>query len=335
MKAVVLHRHGDNDAFVLEDNFPRPEPGTEDLLIRVRATSLNYHDIFTRRGMPGIDLEFPLIVGCDVAGEVVEVGEEVDGWRPGDRVLFDPINRTQFGMIGETTPGGLAEFMVAPAHQALAIPKGVSFDEAACLPMAYATAYRMMVARGKISRGEKVVILGASGGVGTACVQIAMLMGAEVVACASSADKLDRLAELGAHHLVDYTRRPFREQVIELFGKPNVFGTGGGADVIVNFTGGDTWVESLKCLAKGGRVLTCGATAGYAPKTDLRYIWSFEQTIVGSNGWLREDIAALMVHLERKEIFPAISTRKPLEEAVEAMELLESRSTFGKIVITQ
>lgn len=333
MRALVLYEHGGNDKFRFETDFPTPTPGPGELLVQVRATSLNHHDVFTRRGMPGINLRFPLIVGCDVAGEIVALGDGVDDWAIGDRVLFDPINRTKFEMIGETRPGGLADYIAAPAHQALRIPDDISFETAACLPMAYATAYRMMVTRGAVGAGERVVILGASGGVGTACVQIAKMNGAEVVACAGSDASLERLTQLGADHGINYRAAAFHEEVIKLFGKPNVFGTGGGADVIVNCTGGDTWVQSMKCLAKNGRMLTCGATAGYDPKTDLRYIWSFEHTIIGSNGWLRSDIEALIGHVQHGKITPVIGHVARLEDAASAMEMLDARTGFGKIVV--
>lgn len=334
MRAAVLYNHGGNDRFVLERDFAIPSVAAGELLVRVKATSLNHHDIFTRRGMPGIDLRFPLIVGCDIAGEVVAVGDGVTQWQPGDRVLFDPINRTRFEMLGETRPGGLAEYTTAPAHQAVRIPEGLSYETAACMPMAYATAHRMMVTRGRVARGERVVVLGASGGVGTACVQLAKVLGAEVVACAGTAENLAALAALGADHLINYRETSFDREIIKLFRKPNVFGTGGGADVIVNYTGGETWQPSFKCLAKGGRLLTCGATAGFAVSTDLRYLWSFEHTVIGSNGWLREDIEAMMEHTQAGRLQAVIDEVAPLDRVVEMMDRLENRRTIGKLVIT-
>ena len=266
------------------------------MLIRVRASSLNYHDVFTRRGMPGIKVPMPLIMGLDVAGEIAEVGPGVEGWSVGDRVLVDPINRVEGGLMGETMHGGLAELCRARAHQLVRIPDDVSFVDAAALPVAYGTAHRMLVSKGNVRAGDKVMILGASGGVGVCCVQLAKQAGAEVVACASTAAKLDRLHALGADHLINYAERDFVQEVFALYGKPSRRGAnvGNGLDVVVNFTGGDTWVKSMRCLKVGGRLLTCGATAGYDPKEDIRFIWTFELEIRGSNGWQRSDIEALL-----------------------------------------
>ena len=174
-----------------------------------RASSLNYHDVFTRRGMPGIKVPMPLIMGLDVAGEIAAVGPGVSGWSVGDRVLVDPINRVEGGLMGETMHGGLAELCRARAHQLIRIPDDVSFVDAAALPVAYGTAQRMMVYQRQRAAGEKVLILGASGGVGVCCVQLAKQPGAIVIACASTPAKLDRLRALGADHVVNYAERDF------------------------------------------------------------------------------------------------------------------------------
>src|ERR1700722_12719706 len=193
MKAVVLRDHGGNDRLCYETGFLAPVPGEGDVVLRVRACSFNYHDVFTRRGMPGIRIPMPAIMGLDVAGEIVAIGPGVQGWSVGDRVVADPINRVEGGLMGETVHGGLAELCRARAHQLVRIPDDVSFVDAAALPVAYGTAHRMLVSKGNIRAGDKVMILGASGGVGVCCVQLAKQAGAEVVACASTAEKLDRL----------------------------------------------------------------------------------------------------------------------------------------------
>ena len=164
------------------------------------------------------------------------------------------------------------------------MPDALSYVDAACLPTAYGTAHHMMVGRAKVARGERVLILGAAGGVGTACVQLARLAGAEVIACASSAAALDKLRALGAHHVIDTSRQDVLGEVIRLFGKPSPWG-GGGVDVVVNYLGGDSWGRSLACLCRGGRLVTCGASAGPEVRTDLRFVWSLEIDIIGSNGW--------------------------------------------------
>src|SRR5271168_3158490 len=183
MRALVLREHG-MGGLSLETGFPDPVPGTGDVVVRVRAASLNYHDVFTRRGMPGIKIPMPIIMGLDVAGEIVAVGPGVAGWAVGDRVLVDPINRVEGGLMGETVHGGLAELCRARAHQLIRLPDGITDAQAAALPVAYGTALRMMYTNGGVKKGEKVLILGASGGVGVCCLMLAKLAGAEVVACA-------------------------------------------------------------------------------------------------------------------------------------------------------
>lgn len=338
MRAMVLREHGGLDKLSFDTNFPDPEIGPGDVLIRVRATSLNYHDIFTRRGMPGIKIPLPVIMGLDVAGEIVKVGEGVEGWKAGDRVLVDPLNRVEGGLMGETTNGGLAELCKARAHQLLRVPDNVSFEQAAALPVAYGTAHRMMTTNGQVKAGEKVLILGASGGVGVCCVQLAKIAGAYVIACAGSAEKGERLKELGADEVILYTQEDFMKAVRERHGRPARVGGGssvnGGVDVVVNFTGGDTWVKSLRTLKLGGRILTCGATAGYDPAEDLRVIWTFELQVRGSNGWEREDLEKLFDLVSSGKLTARIDKAFPLEQAADALRMLDERTVIGKVVVT-
>ena len=333
MRAMVVREHGGLDRLVLEKRFPDPDPGPGDVVVAVRATSLNYHDVFTLRGMPGIKIPMPAIMGLDLAGEVAEIGAGVDGWAVGDRVLVDPIDRVRGGLMGETIHGGLAERCRAGAHQLIRIPPGVSFADAAALPVAYGTAHRMMVTQGRVTAGERVLILGASGGVGTCCVFLAKMAGATVVACASSETKIKRLYELGADHVIDYARGDFMAEVHARFGKPHRRRADGGVDVVINVTGGDTWVPSLRCLRRGGRLLTCGATAGFDPKTDIRYIWTFELQILGSNGWTQDDLVTLLQMIEERRLSPVIDRIVPLSEAREGLRLLVDREVIGKVIV--
>ena len=220
MRAVVLREHGGPDALRLETDFPDPECGPGEVVVRVRSTSLNYHDIFTRNGMPGIRIRMPMICGLDVAGEIAETGPDAGPWKPGDRVLIDPRNRVEGGLVGETIHGGLAEYCRAPTHQLIRIPDVVTFDQAASLPVAYGTAHRMMLTIGKVTAGDTVLILGASGGVGTGALLLARMAGAEVVVCASSEDKMQRLRALGAHHAMTYMDNEFHKGIYQLYGKP-------------------------------------------------------------------------------------------------------------------
>lgn len=335
MKALVLREHGGNDRLRIEADFPDPHPGAGDVIVRVRAASLNYHDVFTRRGMPGIRVPLPAIMGLDVAGEIAALGAGVTGWSVGQRVLVDPINRVEGGLMGETTHGGLAGLCRARAHQLIAIPDAVSFTEAAALPCAYGTAYRMMYTNGHVRQGERVLILGASGGVGVCCLQLAKLAGAEVIACAGTDVKAQRLAALGADHTINYATSDFAKEIYARYGKPARRGAGvdHGVDVVVNYTGGDTWVKSLRVLKVGGRLLTCGATAGYDPAEDIRFIWTFELKVLGSNGWMRDDIAALLRLVQERKLQVLIDHVFPLEDAAEGLRRLEERQVFGKFVV--
>jgi len=336
MKAAVVREHGGPDRLNFETGFPDPTPGEGDVIVAVKAASLNYHDVFTRRGMPGIKVPMPAIMGLDVAGEIAEVGPGVSGWKKGDRVVVDPINRVEGGLMGETIHGGLAELCRARAHQLVRIPDGVSYADAAALPCAYGTALRMMTTNGHVAKGEKVLILGASGGVGVCCLQLAKLAGAEVVACAGTDAKARRLMELGADKTINYTEKDFVKEAYAMYGKPTRRGAGTdlGLDVVVNYTGGDTWVKSLRVLKVGGRLLTCGATAGFDPKEDIRFIWTFELKVLGSNGWMRTDIEKLLELVQSGKLKVLVDKTFKLEEAREALRVIEDREVFGKIVVT-
>ncbi len=335
MKAVVLTEHGGNDKFVLDAHYPDPRPDAGDVVLRVRACTLNYHDIFTRNGMPGIKVPLPIVIGIDLAGEIVEVGREVAGFKVGDRVVVDPIDRVKGGLMGEMFDGGFAEYVRVPAHMLVRLDGAISFAEAAAIPCAYGTAHRMTITRGKIRAGEKVLVLGASGGVGSCCVQLAKSAGATVIAAASSQEKLDKLAALGADIGLNYAEGDWVKECQQRFGRARVGPRDqGGIDVVINFTGGDTWTKSLRVMRRDGRMLTCGATAGYDPKEDIRFIWTFELNITGSNGWGREDVEALLAMARDGRLKPELHhERFPLERAAEAMAALESRAFFGKIVI--
>ncbi|MBT5514614.1 MAG: zinc-binding dehydrogenase [Rhodospirillaceae bacterium] len=334
MKAAVILEHGGPGCIAIDNDFSAPTPGPGDVVVKVGATSLNYHDIFTRRGMPGINVPMPCIMGLDFAGEISEIGGDVTDWKVGQRVLVDPVDRVgPGGLIGEMWHGGLAEFCSVPAHHLVALPDNVSFEQAACLPVAYGTAHRMMYTVGDVQKDDKVLILGASGGVGTCAVLLAKARGCEVIVCASTDEKLKRLAELGADHGINYTQEEFHKWVWNAFGKPHRRQWDKGVDVVVNFTGGDTWVSSLKVVHRGGKILTCGATAGYDPAEDLRYIWSFELKVLGSNGWMREDLETLIAMISSGDLDPVVDSVLPLEDVNEAFRLLEDREVFGKVVV--
>ncbi len=332
MKAVVLHEHGGLDKLQYVTDFPDPVVIDGHVVIRVGATSFNYHDVFTVRGMPGIKVPMPMIIGLDLAGEILEIGAGVTGWKKGDRVLVNPLNKMK-GLMGEMMHGGLAEKCLVAADQLIAMPDQVTFEQAASLPVAYGTAHRMIITHNTIKKGDKVLVLGASGGVGTGCVLLAKQLGAQVIACASSDDKIQRLRDLGADHVINYKTTDFSKWAVEKFGKPQRRNYEGGVDVVINFTGGDTWGPTLRCVKRGGKILVCGATAGYDPKEDLRYVWSFELQIIGSNSFYDENLKALMDMIQQGTMKPVIDEVLPLEKAAEGLRLIENREVFGKVII--
>ena len=333
MKAVVLEQQGSLEQLKYAPDFPDPVVREDHVVIRVKAVSFNYHDVFTVRGMPGIKVPLPIIIGLDMAGEILETGSGVTGWKIGDRVLVNPLNR-QRGLMGEMMHGGLAEKCLVAQHQLIRMPDRVTYEDAAALPVAYGTAHRMLITHKTVKAGDKVLVLGASGGVGTGCVILAKMLGAEVIACASSSDKLRRLKELGAGEVINYQEVDFSRWAVEKYGKPQRRSYEGGVDVVINFTGGDTWQPSLRCVKRGGKILVCGATAGYDPKEDLRYVWSFELQIIGSNSFYDDNLQALMHFIQEGTMKPIIDKVLPLERAVEGLRMIENREVFGKVVVT-
>jgi alcohol dehydrogenase len=333
MKAIVFYSHGDVENLKYED-IPAPTPAADEVLIRVRAVSLNGFDPMILKGTTSLKTPLPMSPGGDFSGEIVALGLAVDGsiWRVGDRVCPYPYIEGR-GMTGETLPGACRELVTMPVTNLLRMPERLSFIDAAALPIAYGTALRMVRTRGAIRPGEKVLILGATGGVGTCCVQLAAAAGAEVIACGSAEWKLGKLKEIGAAHVIDTSEEDFLSVIRQKFGKPR-YGGGGGVDVVVNYIGGDTWVPSLKTLRHQGRLLVCGATAGHAPAEDLRYIWSFELQIIGSDGWTYEDQTTLMDMVVQGKLKPVIHSARPLSETPQALQELIDRRVFGKSILT-
>ena len=333
MKAIFLKEHGTIGVLQYGD-FAEPALEPKQVRVRVLACSLNYHDVFTRRGMPGIKVPLPMIPGCDCAGEIIEMAGEVEGWSLGDRVLVDPVERGEgrFRFIGDNALGAYAESVTVGASSLIDLPSEVTPELAATLPVAYGTSQRMLITRAELKQGETVLILGASGGVGTSSLLLAKMLGATVVAAAGTDEKCARLAELGADETINYTTTDFASYCREHTGGGLM--AGGGYDVVVNFTGGDTWSKSLRCVKHGGRLLTCGATAGFDPQTDIRYIWSAEMDIRGSNGWTRQGLVDLLEMVSSGRLEPVIDRIVPLPEGIEAHRALEERTFLGKIVIT-
>lgn len=340
MKAVIFHTHGGPEVLRLEE-VPDPKPGRDEVLIEVRATSINHLDIFLRRGIPGVRIPLPKIAGSDVAGIIREVGEDVTTVRAGQRVVVNPgiscghcefcaaghgSQCATYRIIGEHTDGAYAQLVSVPAHLVLQIPDSVSFEEAAAVPLVFLTAWSMMVRKGDIRPGEDILILGAGAGIGTAAIQIAKLAGCRVFAAASTEEKLARAHQLGADVLINYKKDEFDKRIRELTGKR-------GVDVVVDYIGADTWVRSLRSARRGGRVLTCGATTGFAPQTDLRQIYFRQVQVIGSTMGSHCDFLDVMKLVFSGRLKPVVDRVLPLEEAGKGHELMESRSVFGKIVL--
>lgn len=332
MKALVLRQHGDVSELDLVDDYPVPvaEPGYA--VVRVTATSFNYHDIFTVHGMPGIKIPTPVIIGLDAVGELHELPADAGNWKKGDRVLIHPIN-SEGNLLGEVVDGGMAQYVKVEIGQLIPIPDQVTDAQAASLPIAYGTAHRMIVGKGAVSAGDKVLVLGASGGVGTASVLLAKRLGAYVVAAVGDDSKRQAVLDLGADEVFNYREIGILDYVKKHHGKPSRFSSEPGMDVIVNFTGGDTWAPTLRATSLGGRILVCGATAGFDPVEDLRFIWTFELKIVGSNGFDTEDFVALLDAVADGSLSPVVDSIVPLSGAIESLQRLERREFIGKLVI--
>jgi NADPH2:quinone reductase len=343
MDAVVFEEHG-GPAVLEHTQVGVPEVGPEEILVEVHACALNHLDVFVREGIPGAHLDLPHISGGDIAGVVSTVGDRVDGVAPGDRVLVDPritcgvcefcrkgeTNRCVddvHGNLGEEYWGGLAEYVVAPAENAIQMPDDADFVETAALPIAYGTAWRMLVDRADLDPGESVLVLGASGGLGTAGVQISDYIGAEVYAATSTEAKVERARERGADHVINYEEEEFDAAVWEATDKR-------GVDVVFEHVGEATWEGSIRSLANGGRIVTCGATTGPKATTDIRYLFTREETILGSRGWQRQELETVADLVWRGEITPAIDRTLPLADAVDGVRAMENRELTGKVVIT-
>lgn len=325
MRVVAIQQHGGIEQMKL-DEWPVPTPQANQALVEIKACGLNYMDVFVLHGMPDLPTKMPRIPGGDIAGIVREAGEGVSREWIGKRVVLFP-RFPEGGVLGEHGNGGLCEYIAVDQRQLIEIPDGVSFNQAAALPIAYGTSHRMLFTRGRLKKGEKVLILGASGGVGVSSLQFAKMAGAEVYACTSSEDKARKLKELGADHVVNYAdNADFSKAVWAATGKK-------GVDVAINFTGGDTWIPTQRCMAVHGRILTCGSTVGHLCTIDVRFVWFREIEIIGSRAYLPEDIKACLDFVAAGKLAPVVQKELPLAQAAEGVRMLDERRVFGKIII--
>jgi len=317
VKAVVIREHGSFDKLLLEER-PAPEPGPGEVRVRIRAAALNHLDTWVRRGIPGFRFPLPIIPGCDGAG-VTDAGEEVV-LAPG---IGNPLDR-DYGILGETRDGTCAEFIVVPQANVLRKPARLSWEEAAAWPLTFLTAWTMLARRAGVQAGEWVLVHAAGSGVGVACVQMAKLLGARVIATASSDEKRRRALALGADAAIAY--EDFAREARRIAGKA-------GVDVVVDHLGPATWEGSVSVLRKGGRLVTCGGTTGHEIRFDLRHLFFKSLSFLGSTMGTSEELKTVLGHVEAGRLKPVIDSVFRLEEIRKAHERLAERAVFGKVVV--
>jgi NADPH:quinone reductase-like Zn-dependent oxidoreductase len=340
MNAVVFHVHGGTDQLRYEA-VPDPVPGPEEVLIRVKACALNHLDIWIRQGIPAYKLSLPHISGSDVAGIVEAAGDRVAGIAPGLRVFISPglscwhcdqclAGRDNFcssyGLIGAKIPGGYAEFIKVPARNVLEFPGSLTFREAAAFPLVSVTAMHMLFALGGLQTGEDVLIMGAGSGVGSAAVQLAKLAGARVVTTVGAHEKIAKAKELGADLVINHADEGIAATIKRYTG-------GRGVDLAIEHIGPAVWSECVQSLAKGGRLITCGATTGGEVSLDLRYVYSRQLTIRGSYMGTRAELVRVAHLMGQSKLRAVVDRVFPLQEARAAQEYLLSRRFFGKILL--
>jgi len=340
MRAILIPKHGGPEVLQYAE-IADPKPGPSEVLVRVHACALNHLDLWVRQGLNGVTFPLPLVPGSDIAGELAAVGELATRLCPGDKVVLAPgvscgqcaacaagkdNECRKYTLLGYGRNGGCAEYVVAPEANVLPMPEGLSFEEAAAVPLVFLTAWHMLVARARLQPGEEVLILGAGSGVGSAAIQIAKLMGARVLATAGSGAKLDKARELGADELINHSQRKISDEVRRLTAKR-------GVDVVFEHVGTATWEQSILSLAIGGRLVTCGATTGFAAQLDLRYLFARQLSLLGSYMGSRAELYTVLKLVGEKRLHPVIDRVFPLAEAAQAHRRMEQREQFGKIVL--
>lgn len=340
MKAARIHQHGGPDVLVYED-VADPQIRADQILVRVRACALNHLDLFVRAGIPGMKFNMPHVLGSDIAGEVVAVGELCERVKPGWRVLLSPgLSCRQceqcvsgndnfcrrYVLFGYAVDGGDAELLAAPEYTAIQIPDDFSFEEAAAVPLVFLTAWHMLMGRARLQPGEDVLVLSASSGVGSAAIQIARLFQCRVIATAGGEAKMAKARELGAQHVIDHYQQDISAEVRKITGKR-------GVDVVVEHVGIATWQKSLESLAPAGRLVTCGATTGFDARVDLRYLFSKQWSLLGSFMGNLGELHQVLKFVFRKQLKPVVDKVYPLSEIRAAHERLEHKEQFGKVIV--
>ncbi|MBI2890966.1 MAG: zinc-binding dehydrogenase [Nitrospirae bacterium] len=341
MKALFIESHGGPEVLRVGD-LPAPGAAAGQALVRVRACGLNHLDVWIRQGLPNLKLTFPHVLGSDAAGVVESVnGDGAEGVAPGARVVVYPglsCGRcrachsgqddmcSKFHLMGEHVSGGCAELVAVPLRNLWVLPEAISFVQAACLPVAYVTAWHMVACRGRVEPDEWVLVTAAASGVSSAAIQIAKMYRARVIAAASSERKLTLAKELGADEVVDYSRPDWAREVKRITG-------GEGVQVILDHVGASKWEDYVRLLSKGGRIVICGASSGYDAKTDLRHVFFRRLSIIGSTMGSLSDFGRVVEAVAKGRIRPVIHKTLPLEQAREAHRVLEEKEVLGKVVI--
>lgn len=341
MKAVRFHEHGGPEVLRYED-VPEPTPKPTEVKLRVKAVALNHLDIWLRKGLPGVKVPLPKIGGCDIAGEVVALGSACTRVKIGERIMVSPgwtcgqcaaclrgednFCRVYQIIGGYSMDGGCAEFLCVPEVNCITIPERLDYPSAAAVPLTFLTAWNMLIRRAQLKDGEELLVMGAGSGVGTAAIQIAKLFRARVIAVASTDGKLAKAAELGADAGINSATQDLAQEVRRLTGKR-------GVDVVFEHVGGPTWEKLIPNISPGGRLVTCGATAGYETKVDIRYLFSKSIAILGAFMGCKADLLAVVRHMAEGTLRPVVDRVLPLSECAQAHRLIEERAQFGKIVL--
>jgi NADPH:quinone reductase-like Zn-dependent oxidoreductase len=338
MRAIVFEEYGGAEVLQLQE-VPIPEPTADEVLIRVRAAGLNRVDLAARHGYLKVPL--PHISGSEVAGEIARFGENVTGFELGERVTVAPYFlakqsddivldeetlRISGDLLGIFNQGSYAEYVKVPAYSVVKMPENLTFEEAAAQSLATITAWHMLVSKAGVRPGEKVLVHAAGSGVGCAAVQIAKLWGAFVIATAGSNEKLEKARDLGADEVINYNEQDFLKAVREMTNYR-------GVDLVVEQTGRDTWEKSMACVARNGRLVTCGATTGGAVQLDIGKLFAKQLMIIGSQGGSKEELIEVLKLTEQGRLQAVIDKVYPLEEARAAQERLAKREQFGKILL--
>ncbi|MBI4523746.1 MAG: zinc-binding dehydrogenase [Deltaproteobacteria bacterium] len=340
MKAVYINEHGGIDRLIHGD-LPDPVPNDHEVLVRVKACGVNYIDLWVRRGLPFLKIDYPFVLGQEVVGEVAAVGSSSCAIPVGGRVILHigvscghcelclsgrDHQCSGYQLLGKNIPGGYAELVKVPEANISPLPESISYEEAAGLPTSFTTAWNMIFRTAKLQPGEWVLIHAGGSGIGSAAIQLARLTGAKVITTAGSEEKLEKASALGAEYLINYRKQDFLREVRRITKKR-------GVDVVIEHIGEEVWERSLLCLATGGRLVTCGATSGSQITMDLKHVFFRHLSILGATSATKDVLLKIVRLLEERKLQPVVGRTMPLSDAREAHRLLEERQQFGKVVL--